>query len=366
MKAIFNKYLKVIDRYVMKKYLSTFFFTMAIFSVIMVVFDISEHLDNFLNKDTTIHDIAFKYYAGFIPFYLNYLSPLINFLAVIMFTAKMANLTEIVPFLTSKASFARFLRPYFMAATLIFIVSFFANVYLIPYTNRLKVDFENSHFNDVDPTKSEVHMQLDKHTFVYLQSYDNTIHTGYQFIMEKYNGDNLTEKLIASTILYDSVKRVWSLRNFSVRHVNGLREPMIWHVDRKDTVLDMRPEDFQVHDNIYTAMSMSVLNKNIDKAQLRGTGDLSDMLFEKYHRFVYPLSTYVLMLIGVALSSRKVRGGVGLPLGIGILLCFTYIVAERFALVFATKGTSSPLIAVFVPNLIFGLFGYYLLLKAPK
>src|ERR1700744_1461308 len=141
-----NKFLKVIDRYIIRKYLGTFFFTLAIFSVVMVVFDVSEHLDNFLKKETTLHDIAFKYYAGFIPFYLNYLSPLINFLAVILFTAKMANQTEIVPILTSKASFAGFLRPDFVAATLLFIISFFANVYLIPYTNRLKVDFEDSHF----------------------------------------------------------------------------------------------------------------------------------------------------------------------------------------------------------------------------
>lgn len=366
MKAFLNKYLKVIDWYIMRKYLSTFIFTMSIFSVIMVVFDISEHLDNFLNKNTSVHDIAFKYYAGFIPFYLNYLSPLINFLAVIMFTAKMANQTEIVPILTSKASFLRFLRPYFVAVSLIFAVSFFANVFLIPYTNRLKVDFENSHFNDQDPTKSEVHIQLDKHTFVYLQSYDNTIHTGYQFIMEKFNGDIMTQKLIANTITYDSVKRIWTLRNCSVRNIDGLKEHMQWQGSNKDTTLDMHPEDFQIHDNTYSAMSMSVLNNNIDKAQLRGTGDLADMEFEKYHRFVYPLSTYVLTLIGVALSSRKVRGGVGLPLGIGILLCFTYIVAERFALVFATKGTASPLIAVFVPNVIYGIFGYYLLLKAPK
>src|ERR1700755_2859267 len=142
MKAFFRKHMKVVDRYIIKKYLGTFFFTLAIFSVIMVVFDISEHLDNFLKKNSSLHDIAFKYYAGFIPFYLNYLSPLINFLAVILFTAKMANQTEIVPILSSKASFTRFLRPYFVTATLLFIVSFYANVFLIPHTNRLKVDFE--------------------------------------------------------------------------------------------------------------------------------------------------------------------------------------------------------------------------------
>jgi lipopolysaccharide export system permease protein len=366
MKTFLKRYLKVIDLYIIKKYLGTFLFTLAIFSVIMVVFDISEHLDNFLKKQSTLHDIALQYYAGFIPFYLNYLSPLINFLAVILFTAKMANQTEVVPILTSKASFSRFLRPYFITATLIFIVSFFANVYLIPFTNRLKVDFENSHFSDSDPTKNEVHMQLDKQTYVYVRSFDNTSKSGYLFIMEKFNGDNMIQKLVANSITYDSVKKIWKMKTYSDRHINGLKETMIWHGDNKDTTLDMRPEDFEVRDNQYSAMSMKVLNKNIEKAQIRGTGELTDMLFEKYHRFVYPLSTYVLTLIGVALSSRKVRGGIGLPLGLGIILCFTYILVERFALVFSIKGGDPPLISVFMPNVLFGAFGYYLLVKAPK
>src|ERR1700744_2853852 len=139
MKGIYHKYIKVIDRYIIRKYLGTFVFTLGIFIVISVVFDISEHLDNFLSHHATVSQIAFQYYAGFIPFYMNYLSPLINFLAVIFFTAKMANQTEIVPILRGKASFNRFLRPYFVCATLIFIFSFFANLYLIPFTNKLKI-----------------------------------------------------------------------------------------------------------------------------------------------------------------------------------------------------------------------------------
>src|SRR5476651_1324448 len=167
MREFIHKYLKVIDRYIIKKYLGTFIFTLGIFVVVTVVFDISEHLDNFLRNHSTIQEIAFKYYAGFIPFYMNLLSPLINFLAVIYFTAKMANQTEIVPILSSKVSFNRFLLPYFVSASIIFVVSFFAKVFLIPYTNALKLNFENSHqFNADDPTKSEVHIQLDTNTFV--------------------------------------------------------------------------------------------------------------------------------------------------------------------------------------------------------
>ena len=361
-----NNYLKIIDWYIIKKYLGTFVFTLVIFIVISVVFDISEHLDNFLSHHATIYDIAFKYYAGFIPFYINLLSPLINFLAVIFFTAKMANQTEIVPILSGKASFNRFLRPYFVSATLIFVLSFFANVYLIPYTNKLKVTFENTHGFNGDPSKNEVHLQLDKRTFVYVQTYDPPSHTGYQFVLEKFDGDVLREKIVANTITYDSLKKTWSLRNYSIRRVNGLREKLDMNLPQKDTVLELSPSDFETHDNIYSAMSMSLLNSNIDKEKIRGSGNLRDMQYEKYKRFVYPLASFVLTLIGVSISSRKVRGGIGLPLGIGLFLCFAYIVVDKFALVFAIKSGLPPLIAVCLPNGLFGILGCYLLYKAPK
>jgi len=296
------------------------------------------------------------------------LSPLINFLAVIFFTAKMANQTEIVPVLSSGASFNRFLRPYFLAATVIFIVSFFANVYLIPYTNRLKIDFENTHgFNgDQSSTNSQVHLKLDLHTYVYLESFQQESNTGYTFILEKFNGDDLKEKLYAPTIQYDSVKRNWKLNNCTIRYVNGLHERQITGVN-KDTTLDMVPSDFDVlHDDSYDAMSLKVLNVAIAKERIRGSGVLNNMLYQKYRRFIYPFSTFVLMLIGVALSSQKVRGGIGLPLGIGIILCFAFIIADKFAFVFAEKGTMSSLMAAFIPNILFGSLGVYLLYKAPK
>ncbi|MEO8885072.1 MAG: LptF/LptG family permease [Mucilaginibacter sp.] len=365
MNALLNRYIKIIDRYIIGKYLGTFFFTMVLIIVISVVFDISEHMDNFLRNNTTIYDIAFKYYAGFIPFYINLLSPLINFLAVIYFTAKMANQTEIVPILSGKASFNRFLRPYFVAASIIFVLSFFANVYLIPFTNKLKIDFENTHGFNGDASKNDVHLQLDKNTYAYANTYDPNTHTAYQFVLEKMDGDLMREKIVANMAVYDSVKNVWSIKNYSVRYINGLRETLKVNISNKDTVLDLKPSDFVVN-NAYPAMSLRELNKRIDKEKIRGAGDLKDMQYEKYRRFVYPLSSFVLMLIGVSISSRKVRGGIGLPLGIGLFLCFAYIVVDKFALVFAIKGSLSPIAAVFIPNGLFGLLGLYLLAKAPK
>lgn len=365
MASFLKKHLPVIDRYIIGKYLGTFTFTLGMFVVITVVFDISERLDNFLKGKAPIHDIIFQYYAGFVPFYLNMLSPLINFLAVIFFTAKMANQTEIVPILSGKASFNRFLRPYFISATIVFIFSLCANVFLIPYTNRLKNTFENVYFNDVDPTRSETHIQLDAHTFVYLQSYDEVTHIGYNFILERFDGDQMRERLTAGQVRFDSLKNVWSIITPKVRYVNGLKEKLV-DLPTKDTVLEMRPRDFVVRDNVYMAISTKELHKDIIKEKIRGTGVLIDMQFEEYKRFVYPLSTYVLTLIGVSISSRKVRGGIGLPLGIGIFLCFAYIVVDKFAFVFSIKGHMPPIITVLIPNALFGALGYYLLVKAPK
>jgi lipopolysaccharide export system permease protein len=366
MKDFVGKYLKIIDWYIIKKYLGTFVFTLVIFIVISVVFDISEHLDNFLSHHATIFEIAFKYYAGFIPFYINLLSPLINFLAVIFFTAKMANQTEIVPILSGKASFNRFLRPYFVSATLIFVVSLFANLYLIPYTNKLKVDFENSHGFNGDQTKNSVHLKLDERTYVYVESYDNASHTGSQFVLEKFDGDKLREKIDAQTITYDSLKKKWAIKDYTVRYINGLREKLLYHLPQKDTTLDLYPADFEAHDNVYSAMSLHDLNINITKEKIRGAGNIKDMQYEKWRRFLYPFASFVLTLIGVSISSRRVRGGIGLPLGIGLFLCFAYIVVDKFALVFALKSGLSPWIAAALPNTLFGILGCYLLYKAPK
>lgn len=209
------------------------------------------------------------------------------------------------------------------------------------------------------------HMQIDKNTYVYIENFDNNQKVGYKFVLEKFDGQELKQKLVADKITWDSVKVRWAIENYSVRTVNGLKESMSSGL-RKDTTLDMRPKDFQIYDNIYQAMNMRELNERIDKEQTRGTGVMVDLQLEKYKRFVYPLSAYVLTLMGVSLSSRKVRGGIGLPLGIGIFLSFAYILFIQFSNMFALKGGLPPLIAVFIPNIIFGILGIYLLIKAPK
>lgn len=363
-----KKRLKIIDAYLIGKYLGTFIYTLFLFVIIIVIFDLSEKFDDFLENDITIWGAITQYYAGSIPFYVNMLSPLINFIAVIFFTAKMADQTEIVPILSGGVSFNRFLRPYFIAASIIFSVNLLSNLFLLPYTNRIKNKFENEVVNKNDPfTKTNIHMMVDSNTYISIDNFDNRTNIGYKFSLDKFDGDELKKKLVADQIKWDSLKRVWRISNYSVRNVDGLKEQMIYGTGlEKDTILDMKPDDFSAYQNVFESMSNSELSDKITKEKIRGSGIMSDLLFERYKRWLQPLSAFILTLIGVALSSRKVRGGVGLPLGIGIFLSFAYIVFNQFAKMFSTKGGLPPLLAILMPTIFFGILGLYLLKKAPK
>ncbi len=366
--SLFNQRFKIIDRYIIGKYLGTFVYTLILFIVIIIIFDLSEKLDDFLENKMTIWQTITQYYAGSIPFYVNMLSPLMNFIAVIFFTAKMADQTEIVPILSGGVSFNRFLRPYFISAFIIFSANLLSNLYVIPYTNRIKNKFENEVMNKNDPyTKINIHMKIDSNTYIYIDNFDNRSNIGYRFSLDKLKGDILEKKLIADQIKWDSVKRKWKMTNYSTRTIDGLKETMQYaNGKEKDTILDMRPDDFSVYQNVFESMGNKELSDKIKKERIRGSGIMSDLLFEQYKRWLQPFSAFVLTLIGVALSSRKVRGGVGLPLGIGIFLSFTYIVFSQFARMFSTKGGLPPLLAILLPTILFGILGLYLLKKAPK
>jgi lipopolysaccharide export system permease protein len=360
--------IKIIDRYIIGKYLGTFIYTLAIFVIIIIVFDLSEKLDNFLRSGLTLWGIFTEYYAGSIPFYVNMLSPLINFIAVIFFTAKMADQTEIVPILSGGVSFNRFLFPYFISASIIFSANLLSNLYILPYTNTLKNKFENTYVKDKAPSsKNNIYMKLDNKTYIYMESFDNKSNQGYRFNLDNFKGDVLTKKIVAETIKWDSLKRKWQLNNYSIRNINGLKESMVYGNQlQKDTILDMRPDDFSAYDNVVQNLTMHELSEKIKKEKIRGTGVMNDLQFEQYKRYFSPLSAYVLTLIGVALSSRKVRGGVGVSLGIGIFISFAYIVFNQFTQMFSTKGGLPPFVAVLLPTIFFTILGLVLLKKAPK
>jgi len=365
---LIKRRLKIIDAFIIGKYLGTFMYTLVLFVIIIIIFDLSEKLDDFLESGLGVWGVLTKYYAGSIPFYVNMLSPLINFIAVIFFTAKMADQTEIVPILSGGVSFNRFLRPYFVSAFIIFAANLTSNLYILPYTNQIKNKFENEVVKKNSPyIKANIHMKLDSNTFIYIDNFDNKTNVGYNFSLDKFKGDQLIKKLKAETIKWDSLKRKWTINNYSVRNVKDLKEHMIpQSTTPKDTILDMRPDDFSAYDNVFESMTNKELSDKIKKEETRGSGIMSDLLFEQYKRWFHPLSAFVLTLIGVALSSRKVRGGVGVSLGIGILISFLYIVINQFAKMFSTKGGLPPLAATLAPTIFFALLGLYLLRRAPK
>jgi lipopolysaccharide export system permease protein len=358
--------LTIIDWYIIKKFLGTFVFTLAIFIAIAVVFDISEKVDDFLRTKTPISKIIFDYYLNFIPFYVGLLSPLLIFIAAILFTARMANNTEIVAILSGGVSFQRLLYPYFVTALFLSILSFFFNSFTIPNSNKVRVEFENIYINNRYVYKERnIHMQLDDSTYAYLESYNNQEDIGFRFSLEKFRGKDLHYKLMSDQIRWDTTNKSWKIIGYSVRYINGLQES-IQRGDQKDTVLAMSPVDFERKDNSIGSLTTPELKEYIAKERKRGASGIEAYDVEYYKRYAMPFSTFILVLIAVSLCSRKVRGGVGAQLGIGIGSSFAFIMLMQFTTTFALKGGLHPMVSVWIPNIIFGIYGLYLLKIAPK
>ena len=359
--------MKIIDIYIIKKFLGTFFFSIALLSVIIIVFDLSEKIDDFLEKQATLKGIVFDYYLNFIPFFVNMFSYLFTFIAVIFFTSKMAQNTEVIAILSSGISFRRFLYPYMLSAGFLAILSFYMSNFMIPHTNKVMWEFEKTFIKD--PIKNEnmnIHMQISPGEFVYVESYNSFTATGQKFSLEKFTPEGtLVYKLNSDRIAWDSVSGRWSIRNYYFRKITGDKE-FISKGLQMDTLINLRPEEFTlVADDIKT-MNYFELNEFIKKEELKGSPNIPKYLLEKYKRYAFPFATIILTLIGDSLSSRKVRGGIGMHLGIGIGLTFTYILFMQVSNVFATFGNVSPLLATWIPNIIFGVLSIFMIRMAPK
>jgi lipopolysaccharide export system permease protein len=359
--------MKIIDIYIIRKFLGTFFFSIALLSVIIIVFDLSEKIDDFLEKQATLKGIVFDYYLNFIPFFVNMFSYLFTFIAVIFFTSKMAQNTEIIAILSSGISFKRFLFPYMLSAGFLAILSFYMSNFMIPHTNKVMWEFEKTFIKD--PIKNEnmnIHMQISPGEFVYVESYNSFTKTGQKFSIEKFTPDGtLIYKLNSDRITWDSVSGRWNIRNYYIRSIRADDE-FITKGLQLDTLINLRPQEFTlVADDIKT-MNYFELNKFIEKEKLKGSPNIPKYLLEKYKRYAFPFATIILTLIGVSLSSRKVRGGIGMHLGTGIGLTFTYILFMQVSNVFATFGNISPLLATWIPNIIFGVLSIFMIRMAPK
>ncbi len=359
--------LLIIDRYIIRKFLSTFFFSIMLIMAIAVIFDFSEKIDDFIENKAPLKKVIFEYYLNFIPYFASLFSHLFTFIAVIYFTSRMAYNTEFIAILSNGVSFNRILYPYFIAAFIITIFSFTLNNFVIPHATARKLAFEEVYYHKTPRIYSErnVHKQIKPGVFIYLENYNTFNNSGRQFSIEKFENGELVSKLLSKEIRWDSTKQKWIIRDYTIRQYFGDYQKIITG-NTIDTALNITPEEFQRRDNAIEAMNLGELNRFIKKQKMQGAPNLDRILIEKHKRFSFPFSTFILTLIGVSVSSKKVKGGIGMQIGIGLLISFSYILFLQFSSQFALSGAFSPFIAAWIPNVLFMIIAILLYRMAPK
>jgi lipopolysaccharide export system permease protein len=358
--------LPVLDRYILRKFMVTFFGSISMLICIVIVFDISEKIEDYLRHDVSLNEIVFDYYLNFIPYFINLFSPLFTFISVIFFTSLMATRTEVVAILTSGISFNRYLRPYMIGAGIIALTSLLLGMFVIPQANKTRLGFEAKYVGGrTSSVKNNFYRQVAPGVIAYVERYDLYENTGTRFTLEKIKGQELTYKLYAKEIRWDSAARRWSIREYTVREIKGKNE-RFYKGARIDTVLNLTPEDFDMPNNFMESMTQPELLRYINNERMKGSENILYYELEYYNRFALPFSTFILTLIGVAVSSRKERGGTGKHLGIGIAISFIYIFFQRWFQSYAQSGVIPPYVSVWIPNVLFLFVCLYLLKRAPK
>jgi lipopolysaccharide export system permease protein len=355
-----------LDLYIIKKFLGTYAFSILLIISVAVVFDISEKIDDFIEKEAPLNAIIFDYYLNFIPYFANLFSSLFIFISVIFFTSKMAYNTEIIAILSSGISFRRFLRPYVISATVLALFSFFLNNYIIPPANKVRLEFEEQYIrNQIRNRSKNIHKQILPGQYFYLQSYTVSSQTGYKFTLEQFEEGRLVSKLNADRLAWDSTKGKWSTNHYYIRNIHEDGDEII-KGKGLDTTLNILPEDFARRDNVVEAMTFTELNEFIRKQKMQGSESIIALDVHWHERFAFPFSAFILTLIGVSLSSRKRRGGIGIQIGIGIALSFSYILLMQVSTNITIGNGYSPFWGVWMPNIIYGFIAYFLYRIAPK
>ena len=352
--------MKKFDWYIIKKFLSTFFFTISLILIIVIVFDISEKIDDFLRSNVSVDKIIFDYYLNFIPYFGNLFSPLFIFISVIYFTSKMAGNSEIIAILNSGMSFSRLLRPFIMTAFFLASLSFVLGNFIIPETNKEKIDFENKYFKRKQKKRiKNIHMQIQRDQYVYMESYNRSKNIGYKFTLENFENNALKSKLSANYIEYDTVNNNWKARDYFIRKYQEKNDEII-KGSIIDTVINLSPSDLAKNRSLVETMGMKKLNQYIKQEEIKGTAQIVYHKIEKHKRIANPFSTIILTVIAVAIGSKKIRGGAGIQLSLGLLMSFAYILFMQISTTFATNSNLLPIIAVWIPNLIFTVIAFVL------
>ena len=358
---------KLIDSYIIKKFLGTFFFCLLLILTIAVVFDFAEKIDNFMEKQAPVKAIILDYYLNFIPYFAMLFAPLFVFISVIFFTSKMAVSTEIIAILNSGMSFRRMMWPYFLSAFIIATFTFVLTNFVIPKSNLIRMDFEDKYYHSSTKriTIENTHRQVFKNVLVYMGTFNPLSQRGQNFTIEKIDSGKLISKLSAASVKYDTALHKWSALNYYIREIKGNKE-VITKGKQIDTTLNINPEDFSRDPSYVGTMTSHELDDYIKLLRLQGSDELKLFLIEKYRRFANPFAVFILTLIGVTLSSRKIRGGIGMNVGIGLGLSFSYILFLQFASQFCLKGNLGPMLAMWIPNIIYSVIGLVLYKLAPK
>lgn len=358
-----------LDWYIIRKFIGTYIFSIVLIISIALVFDFNENLSKFTKYHAPWRAIVFDYYANFIPYYSNLFSPLFVFIAVIFFTSKLAGNSEIIAMLSSGVSFRRLMRPYMISCVLIASVTFYLNSFVIPHGTVIRQNFESLYRNSKKNTSAEnVQLQVGKGTVAYIQHYDDRYKRGYGFSLDKFEGKKLVSHMTAMEIQYDTIadaKYHWKATNWKTRTLVGLRERIVTG-DVKDTVIIMEPTDLVYSKGQQETFTSPELLDYISKQTSRGSGNVVQYEVEFHKRIAMSFSSFILTIIGLSLSARKRKGGMGLYLGIGLGLSFGYIMLQTVSSTFAINAGTPPVLAAWIPNLIFAFIAYFCYRHAPR
>lgn len=363
------RYIKILDRYIIRKFIGTYFFAIALIISISIVFDINENLAKFTQFHAPLKAIVFDYYANFVPYFANLFSPLFVFIAVIFFTSKLAGNSEIISMLASGVSFKRLMRPYMISAALISLMTFYLGSYVIPKGTVIRQNFETLYKNKRKNTSAEnVQLQVGKGVIAYIQHYDNTMKRGYGFCLDKFENKKVVSHMTAQEIQYDTIsdsKYHWKATTWRIRELRGLREK-ITNGAKMDTLIMMEPTDLVFSKGQQETFTSPQLREYINKQIDRGSSNVVQYEVEYHKRIASSFASFILTTIGVSLSSRKRKGGMGLYLGIGLALSFGYIMLQTVSSTFAINANTPPMLAAWLPNIIFAFIAYFCYRKAPN
>jgi lipopolysaccharide export system permease protein len=358
--------MKLLDLYILKKFLTSFFFVVIMLVTVIVVIDITERLDDFIGGHVSFMEVFVDYYLNFIPYIANMLSPITVFISTVFVTARLAAHTEIIAILSSGVSFKRFLFPYFIGSALIAIGTFFLIGWVIPKANKGRVAFENRYFEgEYFYEGRNVHLKIAPETYVYLESYNNAMNIGYQFTLETIKDNKMVYKLKTDKITWDSTQHSWHVDLYSERKLIDEKEVYIEGHD-KDLTLSLSPKDFGNNYMLQSTFTLTDLNKYIAELKEKGAENINIYQVEKYERITYPFAVIILTMIGVVVSARKSRGGTGFQVAFGFILAAIYILMVIVSRNFANVGDITPLVAAWIPNGLFSLIGFQMYRSVPK